>query len=222
MYNNHRIRPVSGKQAWKPLFDGKSTSGWHTYGKHGVGEAWKVEDGELCLSMAAKHRDGAAGGDLVTDQAYTHFHLQLEWKISPGGNSGILFFVQDEPKQYEHTWMTGPEVQLLDNAGHADAMIPKRRAGDLYDLISCSQEAAKSAGEWNRTNIVCDHGNLVIQLNGVNVISTTLWDAVWRERIAGSKFRDIPAFGTFRSGHIVLQDHGDEVRFRHIQLQELH
>ncbi|MFN2440722.1 MAG: DUF1080 domain-containing protein, partial [Chitinophagaceae bacterium] len=116
---------------------------------------------------------------------------------------------------------TGPEMQVLDNAGHPDAKITKHRAGDLYDLISVSKETVKPAGEWNTAEIIADKGNLRFRLNGEEVVNTTMWDDVWRTMLANSKFKDMPGFGTFKKGKIALQDHGDNVWYRNIKIRRL-
>jgi hypothetical protein len=203
---------------WIPLFDGKTTAGWHTYNKTGVGSAWKVEDGTLRFDAAAK-KSGAQGGDIVTDEEFENFHLKLDWKISPNGNSGVIFYSKEDPK-YGAMWHTGPEMQILDNNGHPDAKITKHRAGDLYDLIT-SKEAVKAVGEWNTAEIVANKGKLEFYLNGQQTLSTTMWDDAWFNMIAGSKFKDMPEFGRIKKGRIGLQDHGDDVWFRNIVIKRL-
>ncbi|GAB3818279.1 3-keto-disaccharide hydrolase [Pontibacter rugosus] len=209
------------QSGWKALFNGKNLQGWHSYGQAEAGGAWQVQEGSLYLNKAAQAHKGLQGGDLVTDASFRDFHLTLEWKIARGGNSGLLFYVQEEPAKYEKSWQSGPEIQLLDNALHADAMILKRRAGDLYDLFSASKETAKPASEWNQLELNCQSGKLQVYQNGVQTISLQLWDEKWQELVQNSKFKDIPGFGTYRAGRIALQDHGDEVWFRDIFIQEL-
>jgi hypothetical protein len=204
---------------WVSLFDGKTTNGWHTYGKTSAGEAWIVSDGALHLD--AGNKDGK-GGDLVSDASFgSNFHLKLEWKIAKNGNSGIMFFVQDDPAKYKYVWHTGPEMQVLDNDGHPDGKIKKHRAGNLYDLVEGKEGAVLPVEEWNIAEIVSYNGKLDFFLNGVNVVSTTYGDAEWRALIAGSKFKDKPNFGKIFSGHIALQDHGDKVWFRNIMIKKL-
>jgi hypothetical protein len=204
---------------WISLFDGKTTAGWHTYNKTGIGNAWKVEDGTLHLDASAKKTQSATGGDIVTDEEFENFHLKYDWKISPNGNSGVIFYSKEDP-QYSAMWHTGPEMQVLDNNGHPDAKITKHRSGDLYDLIT-SKEAVKPVGEWNTAEIVANNGKLEFYLNGQQTLSTTMWDDNWRNMIAASKFKDMPAFGTIKKGRIGLQDHGDDVWFRNIQIKRL-
>jgi hypothetical protein len=204
---------------WISLFDGKTTKGWHTYNKTSIGKAWKVENGILHFDATTKKQMPAEGGDIVTDEEFDNFHLKLEWKISPNGNSGIIFYSKEDP-QIPNMWQTGPEMQILDDKGHPDAKIQKHHAGDLYDMIS-SKEAVKPVGEWNLAEIVANKGKLEFYLNGQQILSTTLWDDNWRKMIANSKFKDMPLFGTIRKGKIGLQDHGDDVWFRNIMIKRL-
>ena len=207
---------------WTDLFDGKTTAGWHNYGKTTVGEAWKVADGALYLDTMQKlDWQTKGGGDIVSAEQYTNFHLKLEWKIAPGGNSGIIFYVNEDIAKYEYVWQTGPEMQVLDNAAHPDAKIPKHRAGDLYDLIAVNKETVKPAGEWNEAEIKSVNGKLDFYLNGTNVVSTTLWDDSWKTLVAGSKFKAYPDFGTYKEGHIALQDHGNTVWYKNIKIKRL-
>ena len=202
------------QEGWQILFDGKTTSGWHKYGGGQAGESWKVNDGILSIDPSIKD-----GGDLVTDKEFENFHLKLEWKISEKGNSGIIFLIH-ESTQYKYPWETGLEMQVLDNDGHADGKIIKHHAGDLFDLIACSKETVKPVGEWNEAEVKCINGKLDLLLNGVNVVSTTLWNDNWKKLISESKFKSMPGFGTYKKGHIALQDHGDKVSFRNIRIRE--
>lgn len=207
---------------WVSLFDGKTLNGWHNYGKTTVGEAWKVADGALYLDTTKKAGwQTAQGGDIVSAEEYENFDLKLEWKIAPGGNSGIIFYVHEDTTKYKYVWQTGPEMQVLDNNLHADGKILKHRAGDLYDLISCKTETVKKPGEWNEVEIIAKDGKLDFFLNGTNVVSTTMWDDAWKKLVAGSKFKEWPDFGTYKKGHIALQDHGNTVWYRNIKIKRL-
>jgi len=216
--NTNPDSPAATTDQWVSLFDGNSTSGWHAYGKSTPGSAWKVDGGTLHLAVPRQEKDG---GDIVTNDEYENFHLKLEWKIAPKGNSGVIFLVKEDTAQYKNTYNTGPEMQVLDNNGHADAKINKHRAGDLYDLIASSSEPVKPAGEWNQVEIILNKGKLEFFMNGTNVVTTTLWDDNWNKMVAGSKFKDMPGFAKFRSGKIALQDHGDEVWYRNITIKKL-
>jgi hypothetical protein len=209
------------KEGWKLLFDGKTTDGWHTYGKTSTGSAWKVNDGALFLDASSKEGyQTKGGGDLTTNDVYQDFELKLEWKISKNGNSGIMFLVKEDP-QYKESWNTGPEMQVLDNEGHDDGKLQKHRAGDLYDLISSSKETVRPVGEWNLVQIRLYKGKLDMYMNGTNIISTTMWDDNWWKLVKGSKFATMPGFTKYHSGRIALQDHGFDVWFRNIKIRKL-
>ena len=127
------------------MFDGKSKKGWHIYRGEGTGKSWQVENGML-VYIPDTTKGVKNGGDLTTDTEFENYHFSVEWKISEGGNSGIIFNVSEDSVN-KKSYLTGMEMQVLDNDRHADAKIPKHRAGDLYDLISSSKESAKPVGE---------------------------------------------------------------------------
>jgi hypothetical protein len=209
------------KEGWQLLFNGSSTKGWHKYGGAPVGSAWKVADGNLWLDAAEKvDWQIKGGGDIVSDEEFENFHLKLEWKIDTCGNSGIMFYVNEDTGTYKYPWQTGPEMQVLDNKCHPDSKIPKHRAGDLYDLIS-AKETVKPALEWNLAEVKCANGQLEFFLNGENVLRTTMWDDAWKKMVAASKFGKMPGFGTYKKGRIALQDHGNNVWYRNIRIKKL-
>ncbi len=203
------------KEGWKLLFDGNSTDGWHTFNEDNVSAKWSAKNGVLIFDPEVKSK----GGDLVTNKEYSNFHLKLDWKISACGNSGIMFNIQENGQ--EKTYHTGPEMQILDNTCHGDAKYPTHRAGSLYDLIQAQPETENPAGEWNTVDIILDQGHLVFKLNGTQVVETQMFNDQWTEMLANSKFKRWPGFGTFKKGHIGLQDHGDYVEFKNIMIKEL-
>lgn len=207
---------------WVTLFDGHTTRGWHTYGKNTIGEAWKAENGVLHLDASKKDNwQTAGGGDILTDSVFDDFDLELEWKISEAGNSGIMVYIQEDTSKYEYPWHTGPEIQVADNEKNEDGKIPKHMAGDLYDLLAAEGETIHPAGKWNKVRILANDGRLTLFMNNKQVLQTSLWDESWRNLISKSKFTEWPAFGTFKKGHIGLQDHGADVWFRNIRIKKL-
>ena len=220
--SDNRLTSEEKSNGWKLLFDGKTTKGWHRYGGGAIDSVWKVKEGVLCLDTLVKKQFNIKGDwDIVTDDEYDNFDLQLEWMISKNGNSGIIFYIHEDKTVHNWPWETGMEMQVLDNDGHPDAKFPKHRAGDLYDIIACSKETVKPYGEWNLAEIKSVNGKLDLYLNGENVVSTTLWGDGWRKLVAGSKFRNMAGFGTYQKGHIGLQDHGNGVCFRNIKIRKL-
>ena len=204
------------KDGWRLLFDGKSTKGWRNYNAKSIGDAWKVEDGALVLNPSG----GKKGGDIITEGQYENYELSLEWKIDSCGNSGIIYNVVED-KKFHSVWQTGPEMQVLDNTCHPDAKITKHRAGDLYDLIACSQETVRPAGQWNVSRIIAKDGSYEFWLNGTQVVTFRMHIPEWDNLVRNSKFKDMPDFGKATKGHIALQDHGDKVWFRNIKIKKL-
>lgn len=205
------------KRGWVSLFDGKTGKGWTTYGKDTLGGAWKVEDGVLHLDASTR----IGRGDIIHELELENFHLKLDWKIAKNGNSGIIFWVQNDPSKYKYAWYTGPEMQVLDNDGHSDAKINKHRSGNLYDLIASKEGVTKPVGEWNTAEIISNRGKLEFKLNGESILTTTYGDDQWNQMIANSKFKTMVAFGKNFKGHIALQDHGDHVWYRNIVAKKL-
>lgn len=208
--------------AWITLSGGDTIRGWHTYGKPFAGSAWSSDSGAIHLHAGIKNGyQTAGGGDLVTNDSFSNFQLRLEWKIAKKANSGIIFYVREDTTLYKETWNTGMEMQVCDKDSNEDAHSYKHEAGDLYDLIPSSSMSAKGPGEWNMVEITSNKGQLSLTLNDVKIINTTLWDEHWQQLIDSSKFRTMPGFGTFRTGHIALQDHGEEVWYRNIRIRKL-
>ncbi len=209
------------KEGWKLLFDGQSTKGWHDFNKPDLGTAWKAEDGTLHLKGSKTNGwQTANGGDIIYEEVYENFDLKIEWKVPVGGNSGVMFYAQ-EGAAYQYPWQTGIESQVLDNKEAGDSKIPKCKGGDLYDLVPCSVDVVKPAGEWNKLEIISNNGKLILILNDTKVIDMTIWDDNWKKLIAATKFKDMPGFGMFRSGKIALQDEGNDVWYRNIMIKKL-
>lgn len=208
-------------EGWKLLFDGTSLDGWRTFKKDKPGQSWKADGGAIVLVTVSTEGKSRAldGGDLVTTNTYENFDFTIDWKIGACGNSGIMWGVQEG--DFEKPYHTGPEMQVLDNTCHPDAEIHMHRAGDLYDMIACSEETVKPAGEWNTARIKTMNGATEFWLNGTKVVEFNMFDDNWNNMIADSKFKQWSGFGQFKNGHICLQDHSDPVQFRNIKIREL-
>lgn len=203
------------EQGFRLLFDGRTLDGWRGFRREDVPGAWVVEDGTL-------HFTGAGGGDdrgdIITVEQFGDFELRLEWKISPGGNSGIFFRVSETT---DRTYESGPEMQVLDDAGHADGRDPKTSAGSNYALHAPSARTIRPVGEWNEIRILATGGHVEHWVNGVMVVRYELGSEEWERLVADSKFAAWPDYGRHAVGHIALQDHGDPVWYRNIRVRAL-
>lgn len=208
-------------QQWTVLFDGTDFSGWHAYNGTGVPDAWKIEEGAMVFHP--RKREAGENLNLVTDQSFENFELSIEWKVTEGANSGIFWGVLEDPDLGE-PYVSGPEIQVLDNERHPDSFVGEgtHKAGALYDMIAPSQEP-NPAGEWNHYLIHIDHNanEGYVELNGQEVVRFPVNGPEWEAMKANSKFADWDAFGATRNGKIGVQDHGDEVAFRNIKIRKL-
>jgi hypothetical protein len=200
---------------WTVLFDGKSTDAWKGYGKDGPLSAcgWLVENGTLRAAPEAQTKC-----DLATKESFKDFDLELEWKVSPGGNSGVMYDVAETDKPSYHT---GPEMQVLDDGGHADGRNPKTSAGSLYALVAPSGKTLKPVGDWNRARLVKKGAHVEHWLNGTKIVEYELGSPALTALIADSKFKDMPRFAKEGQGRLVLQHHGQEVWFRNVRVKKL-
>ncbi|MEM6845885.1 MAG: DUF1080 domain-containing protein [Bacteroidota bacterium] len=195
---------------WQDL---SSLDAWRNYKADTLSDKWTMEDGAITLTEKG-------GGDIVTKEQYDDFELEIEWKISEGGNSGMFFNVI-ESDDIGPVWHSGPEYQFLDDERHKDAQIRKHRSGDNYDVQQSTVETVKPAGEWNMTRLVVNGNQVEHYLNGEKVVEYELGSPAWQDSVAASKFAEMPMYGKADKGHIALQDHGDQVWFRNIRIREM-
>jgi len=195
---------------WKLLFDGKTTKGWHTYLKESV-EGWEVKDGELITK--------GGSGDIVTDEVFENFELELEWRISEKGNSGIIYLVDEKPENHA-THVSGPEYQIIDDKNYPDKLGPAQHSGANYAVHAPIISASKPVGEFNTAKIIVIKGRVEHWLNDKKVVAYTLGSPEWQARVDTTKFADVPTYGRSQRGRIALQDHNNEVAFRNIRIRE--
>ena len=182
--------------------------------KNKESQGWDVKNGELyCKEEGVTKR-----ADLITNNMYENYELQIDWKISPKKNSGIIYMVTEENgASYE----SGPEYQLIDDIGYPAKLADKQLSGANYDMNAPTTKTAKPAGEYNHTRIVINKGHVEHWLNGTKVVDYQLWTPEWEQTKADSKWKDVKTYGMSKSGHIALQDHGGGVAFKNIKLKPL-
>jgi hypothetical protein len=201
------------KGKWETLFDGQSIDKWRGYKKDAFpNTSWLVEDGTLRTNPKADPVD------IVTKENYDHFELQLEWRVTPGANSGIMYHVGED---FEEAWYTGPEMQVLDDQKHPDGKDPRTSAGALYALIAPHDKELKPVGEWNQVRLIVKGNHVEHWLNEKKILEYELGSPELQKLIAQSKFADKPKFAKLSTGHIVLQHHHDEVWYRNIRVRKL-
>lgn len=198
-------------EGWRLLFDGQSVKGWRGFRSETAPAGWKAVDGALVLEKGG-------GGDIMTAEQFDNFELRLDWKISKNGNSGLMFRVTQDGGQ---TYETGPEFQILDNAGHKDGGNALTSAGSNYALHPPVRDVTRPVGEWNDIRLIVNGAHVEHWMNGVKLLEYELWSDDWAERVKASKFNKMPQYGRTKRGHIVLQDHGNLVWFRNIRIKSL-
>lgn len=219
----NKLTEKESEEGWQLLFDGKSTEHWRGYNKESFpSHGWKVEDGNLIVEKSPQ--EGAGGGTIITRKMYRNFELSLEFMVSDTANSGILYLGLE--KDDEPMWHTAPEFQILDNQtalNNADDKFDLKThlTGDNYDLHSASEDYTNPVGEWNTARIVVNDGHIEHWLNGNKTIEYQINSEDWSTLVANSKFNEYSDYGQASRGHIGLQDHDHEVKFRNIKIREI-
>ena len=230
------------EEGFVAIFDGKTFDGWRGYNRTDVPSAWTIEDGCIKINESGMGEAGAKdGGDIIfANKKFKNFELEMEWKVSKGGNSGIFYLAQEVTTQkdgktkYEPIYISCPEYQVLDNTNHPDAKLGvdgNRQSASLYDMIPAVPQNQNPFGEWNKAKIMVYKGTVVHGQNDKNVVEYHLWTPQWTEMLEKSKFSPEKwplAFellnncgGAQREGYIGFQDHGDDVWFRNIRIKVL-
>ena len=233
-YLPNQLTQVQVAQGWRLLWDGMSTNGWRGANLSGFPDhGWTIRDGALSVEAAAGG-ESTNGGDIITREEFASFELELDFRITPGANSGIKYFVDPQlgPTLGLAGSAIGLEFQILDDERHPDAKLGvrgNRTVGSLYDLIPATNldEPGRSAkrvmppGEWNRARIVATGRHVEHWLNGVKVVEYDRGTQMFRALVNNSKYQDMPGFGERERGPILLQDHGNAVSFRSIKIRSL-
>jgi len=201
------------KEGWVLLFDGTTMNGWRKY-KNKEADDWDVKNGELYCKVEGVTKRV----DLITNDTYENFELQIDWKIAPKENSGIIYMVTEENGA---TYESGPEYQLIDDLGYPGKLSDKQLSGANYDMQAPSAKVSKPAGEFNHSKIVINKGHVEHWLNGTKVVEYQLWSSEWEKQKSNSKWKDVKPYGMSKSGHIALQDHGGGIAFKNIKLKPL-
>lgn len=210
------------EKGFVPLFKGSSFAGWRGFNREGMpSNGWKIADGVVSYEPVGPDCDKP--GDIVTVEEFDNFELRLEWKLAPGGNSGVKYLVDEALATSGHSGL-GFEMQILDDDKHPDAkkgIAGNRTAGALYDLIPPSKAMAKPPGEWNEAKLIVDGDHVEHWLNGERVVTFERGSQMLGALINTSKYKDVAGFGKAKRGRILLQDHGDRVWFRNMRVRRL-
>jgi len=215
---DNKLTAKEKKEGWKLLFDGKTTNCWRGYNSDKIPAAWSATDGTLMSAGAG----GDIGGDIVTTEKYDNFHLKIDWKLSPEGNSGILYHVVEAP-ELKSTYYSGPEYQIIDDIGFPGGVTPLNSTGADYAMTPADteQKQLNPVGEWNTSEIIFNNGEVSYYLNGKKIVEFTAWTDEWKAKVAKGKWKKYPAYGKAKSGFIGLQDHGSYIWFKNIKIKEL-
>lgn len=217
----NRLSEPEKEEGWMLLWDGQTTNGWHrAYQDEFPEKGWVIEDGALKV-LASGGAESRYGGDIVTDMEFRDFELKVQFKLTPGANSGIKYFVTEQEENNPGSAI-GLEYQILDDQRHPDAKKGKngnRTLASLYDLIPAENKPTRPIGEWNQARIIHKDKHVEHWLNGRKVLEYERGSDAFRALVAESKYKIWPNFGEAESGHILLQDHGNEVWFRDIKIR---
>ncbi len=209
---------------WITLFNGNTFEGWKGYNIDGIPPKWGIEDGIMYVSKEGNEpgKSTGFGRSIITTEEFENFELELEYRISPGGNSGVMYHIIESPN-YDDDYDTGPEFQLIDNDYYRDRISAKQLTASNYDVLAPDSLDLNPAGEWNQIKLIYVNGLVEHWMNGQKVLEFTEGSNEWQEAVNNSKWvnGEFPDWGTSTKGHISLQDHGDFVEFKNIRIRRL-
>ena len=207
---------------WETLSKINSLEGWHIFqNESNLKSGWTVEDG--VFTFDATNAKGEGNKSLLTNDVYSSFEIMFEWKLSAKSNSGFMWGVSEDAK-YEHPYLTGPEIQILDAEVYRDDPQHQRNTvGALYDMSAPSEIVSNPAGSWNKYHITVNHNKneAVVILNEIEINRFPLSGPEWDAMISNSKFKDIPSFAKYKEGHLSLQDHPGVISYKNIKIRRL-
>jgi len=201
---------------WQLLFNGIDFTGWHGYNMKGIPDCWIVEDRSLTMTTTG----GAESQDIITDKVYKNFAFSVEFKLTDGANSGIIYQVKEDPK-YKFPYETGPEFQVIDHEGWPDQLEDWQICGANYAMYPPKTKPFKSVGEWNHIFLVVEGDKVTQVLNGEVVVEYEKYSDEWQKLRDSGKWADFPDYGKYDEGHISLQNHGTKVWYRNVKIKEL-
>jgi len=204
------------RAGWQLLFDGETTAGWHGYNMEGIPDVWAVEDG--CLTMNSV--GGGEEQDIITDGVYRNFAFAVEYMLSEGSNSGIIFQVKEDAK-YQYPYETGPELQLIDDDSWPDQLEDWQMHGANYAMYPAKAKPFNPVGEWNHLLLVVNGNHVTQMINGVEVVSYEKYSDEWVQLRNSGKWTAYPDYGIVDEGHISLQNHGTKLWFRSVKIKQL-
>ncbi|MEP6616792.1 MAG: DUF1080 domain-containing protein [Ginsengibacter sp.] len=216
MVTDNHLTNREKNEGTKLLFDGNTMKGWRSY-QDKPSDSWMVSNGTLyCKGSSTNKSDKRA--DLITTDQFENFDLSIDWKISPQGNSGIIYMVTEE---YPASYLSGPEYQIIDDKNFPEKLETWQMTAANYAMDPAPTAAPNPVGEWNHTHIIVNKGHVEHWLNGKKVVDYELWNDEWKKHKLAGKWKDAPGYGMSKKGHIALQDHGSEAWFRNIKIREL-
>lgn len=220
MASSNQLTETEKEEGWELLFNGESADGWRGYNSESVPDNWEIEEGVLKVMVA---EEGKTRGDLITDDQYEDFDFKVDFKLTKGANSGILYLATEE--EGTPIWHSAPEYQLIDDddyiAKEGEEGTRTHLSGENYDLQSAPDRYLNPLGEWNTARVVIKNKKVEHYLNGNKTVEYELGSDDWKSMVSNSKFKDYQGYGSAEMGHIGLQDHGNEVHFKNIKIRRL-